>query len=181
MTKPVFGQESLMVKTFNKAYSKEFIASYVDSTLKLYPGVIFQEYMRNMATKHCSEFRCYFVGDVFAYCVVTNDNGEFIDKREGGRKEFAGYTQALKLAHKAIKKVPQSVVAGVKLPRLMTRIDVGTAVKRNTKLQDNQRVLFVSEVELVPSLYIQTTKKKPDVMLGEQVMKILGALKKASV
>lgn len=176
VTKPVFGQASIMVKTFNKAYSKEYIASYVDSTMKLYPGVIFQEYMRDMATKDCSEFRCYFVGNKFAYCVVTNDDGEFIDKAEGGRKEFVGYAQAVKLAHKAIKKVPQSVMHGVKLPRLLTRIDVGIAIKRNTKTADGKRVLFVSEVELVPSLYIETTKKQPDVLLGDQIIKILGAL-----
>lgn len=178
VTKPVFGQESMMVKVFNKAYSKEYIASYVDSTMKLYPGVIFQEYMRNMATKECCEFRCYFVGDKFAYCVITNDEGEYIHKAEGGRKEFAGYAQAVKLAHKAIKKVPQSKMKGITLPRLMTRIDVGTAVKRNTKIKEGNRVLFVSEVELVPSLFIEITKKQPDVLLGDQIMKILATLDK---
>ena len=177
VTKPVLGQASIMVKKFDRPYSKEYIASYVNHTMKIYPGVIFQELMREFSTKNCAEFRVYFVGDKFQYSVITDDSGPRLDKAEGGKTETPGYAEAIRLARKTVRALPQSVVHGVRLPRLLTRIDVGVAVQRGTKTADDKRVLFVSEVEFVPSMYIEDTKKMPDVLLGDQIKVITDKLR----
>ena len=79
-------------------------------------------------------------------------------------------------SRKVLKKLPDVIVDGIKLPRLLTRIDVSCCL-------EGPKSIFVNELEFVPSLYIEeNTPGKPiDQQLGDKIVDALEKKLKLSV
>merc|ERR1719465_375827 len=101
-------------------------------------------------TKDSPELRMYHLGNDYKYSVCALKRGKKIvkvhPKAEGGTLDVS--LKKLKdIGQTILKKLPPIVMPnGVRLPRLITRLDMGYRV-------DGKYRPFVNEVEFVPSLY----------------------------
>merc|ERR1712072_1158218 len=89
----------------------------------------------------------------------------------GGKLKGMPMHELRQQAETIMKKLPVMEVQGKKLPRLLTRLDMGCYMEG--KLSP-----FVNEIEFVPSLYIEEHKFKMDAMLVDQMVRITRTLLK---
>lgn len=164
--KPVYGQESIDFKKFN-TISENPIKKYMSKGFKKYPGLIFQKYIEGF-DKSNPEIRMYFIGDDYKYSVITNDKTVKIPKSEQGTEKVNHKQELIKNGKKTMHKLPPIKMKGKKLPRLLTRIDVGCEKKF-------EKPWIVNEVEFVPSLYIENINYIPEIKMGDQMIKIAKA------
>jgi hypothetical protein len=158
LAKPVYGQEGKDIMWFDPP-NKECIGYYFKRNMRKYPGLVVQQMVKDFGnTKASPELRMYFLGGEYKYSVcatnIKSAKGKKIrvkmqhPKVEGGTldvplKRLKGVT------HKILKKLPKIVMPnGVRLPRLITRLDMGYKI-------DGKFRPFVNEVEFVPSLYVE--------------------------
>lgn len=167
--KPIYGQESSYFKKFEE-FNKRQLEKYMRIGFKKYPGLIFQKYIPGF-DKNKQEIRVYFIGDKYRYSVITAGDKVSFPKTEGGYTKLPGHKKLIRKARKTMKNLPPLIVKGKRVPRLLTRIDIAT---ENGGLPP----YIVSEVEFVPSLYIEDVTTIPEPLLGDQIIKIMKKLKK---
>ncbi|GAQ93617.1 hypothetical protein KFL_017150010 [Klebsormidium nitens] len=168
VAKPVLGQGSADFKFFPASVEDHRLAGYLEKIFKVgYPGVIFQVFIEGFADD-TPEFRQFYVEKRYMYTMITDEQheDERQPKSEGGTfQDNKQLRDARRLGDEVIAKLPpQFTVGKIALPRLLTRVDVGCCL--NGKM-------FCSEVEYVPSLFINSVKKlKIDAELAEQAVAI---------
>lgn len=171
--KPYGGQESMGVEFFDlNTTSAERIYHYVDKSLRIYEGVIFQQFIPNFSER---EFRNYFVSDEYAYTIISRPQVDKVKQpvSEGGTyNDEKRLTEVHRIAKNVINVLPPIVVDGVELPRWLTRVDIGCCF-------GPAKALFVSEVEIVPSLYIRESPYIIEGALGDQAVLITQKFLKA--
>jgi len=167
--KPVYGQEGIDAKFFEITHGKS-LGNYLERCMKKYPGIVIQKVIEGFGdSKKSPELRMYYVGNQYQYSVCANDNCVVRPKEEGGG--FETPLNSLKnKTRKILRKLPKMEMPnGKKLPRLLTRLDMGYIV-------DGKYSPFVNEVEFVPSLYAEDCAHHPerliDKNLGDQMVKI---------
>ena len=163
--KPVYGQESIGFKYFKK-FDDKIIKKCIKDDLGKYPGIIFQKYIDGF-DKESPEIRMYYIGDTYKYSVITTNSKVKIPnyKDENGTLVVGPMEELKRFSKSVVKSLPDINVNGVKLPRLLTRIDISCQ-------KDFAKPWYVNEVEFVPSLYIQDINIIPEVCLGDQMIKI---------
>jgi hypothetical protein len=169
--KPVFGQESIDFKKFDK-FTESKVSKYMKAGFKKYPGLIFQKYIDGF-DKSNPEVRFYFFGNKFKYSVITTDTTVKIPKEELGTEKIPTRNALIKKAKITLSNLPPIIMKGKKMPRLLTRIDVACQKKY-------AKPWLVNEVEFVPSLYIQDINYIPEILMGDQMIKITKAFKYAT-
>merc|ERR1711964_956758 len=113
----------------------------------------------------------YYVGNDYQYAVCANNSSIVRPVLEGGTLDCP--LESLKKSSKKIlRKLPKiEMKNGKRLPRLLTRLDMGFIV-------DGNYSPFVNEVEFVPSLYSEDCAHQKDgsrqieARLGDQMVKI---------
>jgi len=150
IAKPVLGMGGADIEFFNATDTdRSSLSRYFRKNMKKYPGLIVQRSVKGFGNvKECPELRMYFMGDEYKYSVSANVNAVCSQpKAEGGTLEVP--LERLKAAtHKILKKLPHIVMPnGARVPRLITRLDMGWRV-------DGKCHPFVNEIELTPSLYV---------------------------
>merc|ERR1711964_223384 len=167
--KPVYGQEAKDAYFFRPT-QKKALAKYLDRCMKKYPGIVIQKEIPDFGNaKKSPELRMYYVGNTYQYSVSANENCVVRPKDEGG--SFETPLGSLKnRSKKILRKLPTITMRnGKKLPRLLTRIDMGYIV-------DGKYNPFVNELEFVPSLYSEDCAHHKDRLidaeLGHQMVRI---------
>jgi len=166
IAKPVLGQESKACKTFRPCANLErMFTKYVVTTMKKYPGIIFQKFITGFGESiEVPEVRTYWVGEEYQFSMVATHNKIYCLAEEGhkplGRKQNGmmrlpkpADLETLKSIARRVMEVLQSKVTrtspdGKTLPLLMTRVDMGV-------MQDGEFKPWVNEVEYVPSYYVE--------------------------
>jgi len=166
IAKPVLGQESKACRMFRPCKNlQKMFTKYVTTTLKKYPGLIFQKYIDGFGkTIEAPEVRSYWVGHEYQFSMVATDKKIFCLAGEGhkpqGRRQN-GLMRLPKLADiETLKNISRRVIEilqskitlktpdGVALPLLLTRVDMGL-------MRDGEFKPWVNEVEYVPSYYVE--------------------------
>jgi len=166
IAKPVLGQESKSCKTFRPcANLLKMFTKYVITTMKKYPGLIFQKFIAGFGeSTDVPEVRTYWVGKEYQFSMVATQTKIYCLAEEGhkpvGRKQNgmmklpkgADLTTLKNIALKVIDvlqtKVSHITSDGSPLPLLMTRVDMGV-------MRDGEFKPWVNEVEYVPSYYVE--------------------------
>merc|ERR1711964_524574 len=167
--KPVYGQEGIDAKFF-KPTQKKLLAKYFERCMKKYPGVVIQKEIKDFGnSKKSPELRMYYVGKNYQYSVCANNNNVIRPRQEGGSLD-APLDSLRKRSRSILRKLPLITMPnGKRLPKLLTRLDMGYIV-------DGKYSPFVNEVEFVPSLYSEDCAHPPerliDKNLGDQMVKI---------
>jgi hypothetical protein len=167
--KPVYGQEAIDARFFT-ATMKKSLANYFKRCMKKYPGIVIQKEIKDFGnSKKSPELRMYYVGKQYTYSVCANENTVVRPRQEGGSLDTPLDSLKSK-TRKILRKLPPIVMPnGKRLPRLLTRLDMGYLV-------DGKYSPFVNEVEFVPSLYAEDCAHHPDRLidakLGHQMVKI---------
>jgi hypothetical protein len=152
IAKPVYGQEGKDFEIFTPK-EKVQLSNYFKSRMKKYPGIVVQKMVQGFGcTAQSPELRMYYLGDKYRYSVCASANTQRTwmthPVAEGGTLK-APFSKLKAVSQKILKKLPPIVMPnGVRLPRLISRIDLGYLV-------DGQYQPFVNEVEFVPSLYAE--------------------------
>lgn len=162
--KPIFGQDSIDYYEFNPPLREDRIEAYMERIFKLYDGCIFQPYISGFKTN--GEHKIYFIGDKPIY-------GVHLIKGEDPRP-FSPHEEpeVMEFAQNAFDVLPPVVYKGYTSQRLLTRIDVGCCY--------GPHKYFVSEVEFVPSLFMDhdaVNDKMVDALLGDQIIAITKDIK----
>lgn len=147
--KPVYGQEGKDIEWF-EAGDRVLLSSFLKRSMNKYPGLVFQQMVKGFGDNtKIPELRMYYMGNEYKYSVCAiESNGKcfFHPEAEGGTLK-APLSKLKAVTQKILKKLPAIVMPnGVRLPRLITRLDMGFVV-------DGKYRPFVNEVEFVPSLY----------------------------
>jgi len=165
IAKPVLGQESKACRTFRPGDSlQKMFTKYVVTTLKKYPGLIFQKFIKGFGKSvEVPEIRTYWVGQEYQFSMVATKQKIYCLAGEGGKpqgRKQNGVMRLPKLANlETLKNIAKRVIDvlqtkitkspdGVALPLLMTRVDMGV-------MQDGDFKPWVNEVEYVPSYYVE--------------------------
>merc|ERR1712096_174834 len=167
--KPVLGMEGIDAEFFTPGQRVK-LNKYLERCMNKYPGIVIQKEIEGFGdSKKCPELRMYYVGDKYQYSVSANEHYVVRPKAEGGT--FDTPLDPLKdRTRKILKKLPQIAMPnGKKLPKLLTRIDMGYIV-------DGKYSPFVNEVEFAPSVYAEDCAHHPDRLidaeLGHQMVRI---------
>ena len=108
--------------------TKFLVKKYLTNAFKKYPGIIFQEYIEGF-DKENPEYRMYFVGNKYVYTIITTATVVDRPKAERGNFKENNLKRYKTFSRKVLKKLPDVIVDGVKLPRLLTRIDVSCCLE----------------------------------------------------
>lgn len=174
--KPVLGIEGIDAEFFDQEDDEDF-ADHLEHCMKTYPGVVVQKEIPNFGnSKKSPELRMYYVGNEYQYSACATNRTVARPTQEGGT--FKVPLKNLKdKTRKILRKLPEIRMRGKKLPRLLTRIDMGYIV-------ENKYSPFVNEVEFVPSLYSEDCahhkNRLIDKKLGDQMVKIARIFTKSS-
>lgn len=149
--KPVLGMGGADVEFFNATGPKARIglSRYFKKCMKKYPGLVLQKVVKGFGmSKECPELRMYFLGDEYQYSVSANENCVLSHPEAEGGTLKVPLDKVKAVAQKIIKKLPPIVMHnGVRVPRMITRLDMGWRV-------DGKNQPFMNEVEIEPSLYL---------------------------
>jgi len=166
IAKPEMGQESKACKTFRPNVNlQRMFTKYVITTLKKYPGLIFQKFIPGFGEKvDAPEVRTYWVGKEYQFSIVATAQKMYCLAEEGhnpkGRKQngmmklpnAADLSTLKNIARKVMdvlqSKMTHTDVDGKPLPLLITRVDMGC-------MRDGEFKPWVNEVEYVPSYYVE--------------------------
>lgn len=156
IAKPVLGMGGADIKFFkDNEEGRSALSRYFRRNMKRYPGLIVQKAIKGFGNeKECPELRMYFMGDQYKYSVSANKNAVCSHPvAEGGTLEMP--LKRLKaVTQKIITKLPHIVMPnGARVPRLITRLDMGWRV-------EGRYQLFLNEIELCPSLYVYKPLKE---------------------
>lgn len=166
IAKPDWGQEGICFQKFHPEVTKERLLAYTERIFKLYPGIVFQKYIPGFDNGNVKEFRTYFVGNKYKYTIITDAKSDIPQRpfEEGGKVKSPYFGRVKALANEVIKILPDIFVAGIKMDRLLTRIDIALLSTGD---------VFVNECEMVPSLYSNVPNKVVvDRELGDQLVRM---------
>jgi len=168
IAKPVYGQESIDATFFEPTHEKR-LKKYLSRCMQKYPGIVIQKAIKDFGLSEKSpELRMYFIGDKYKYSVsfMGNRGAVRLPASEGGKLK-APMDRLKRVTKTTMKKLPTITMPnGVRLPRLLTRLDMGYII-------DGKFQPFVNEVEFVPSLYPEDVPNSlMDKELGIQMVKI---------
>lgn len=160
--KPIYGQESIDFEVFHAPLSASMLEHHCERMFKLYDGVVFQAYVHAFAMEQ-NEFKLMFVGDKLMYGIREDPSKktDFVVIDLEKEKPIVDY------AKHVFGLLPPITMNGIVYPRLLTRIDIGCCWNG---------AHFVSEVEFVPSLFMNLDKVADalvDVAIGDQMALIL--------
>merc|ERR1712096_93210 len=168
--KPVYGMEGIDAKFFSPSQKKS-LANYFERCMKKYPGIVVQKEIEDFgSSRKCPELRMYYVGNEYQYSVCDNEFAGVIRPRQEGGTFDTPLDSLKSTTKKILRKLPPMIMPnGKRLPRLLTRLDMGYII-------DGKYSPFVNEIEFVPSLYSEDCAHHPDrlidVALGHQMVKI---------
>lgn len=153
--KPEYGQDGRDVKFFKPVPDKK-LDEHIKFCMKKWPGLIFQKYIKDFGeTVEGAEMRMFYCGDNFtnkyAYSVCAGRNFDYCleDSVDRHKLKIVPVGLLKRASQRVIKKLPKIVMPnGMRLPRLITRIDMG--YNNDGKVQP-----FVNEVEFCPSYYVE--------------------------
>jgi len=159
IAKPVYGQEGKDVEFFAPTDKGPTgaLSAYFRKCMKKYPGLVVQKMVQGFGNTAASpELRMYYLGNKYRYSVCATRNSITHPKAEGGSLD-APLRKLKDVTKKILKKLPPMVMPnGARLPRLITRLDMGYRV-------DGKYQPFVNEVEFVPSLYAEYKPVKGEI------------------
>lgn len=161
--KPVFGQESIGFKKFDK-FTEKTVGKYIKNGFGKWPGIVFQKYIPGF-DKQDPEIRMYFVGNKYQYSVITNDKTVRTPRDENGTQDVPDKEKLVKKAKETISKLPKIRMKNIELPRLLTRVDIACKPRFAKPWR-------INEIEFVPSLYIENVDSIPEINLGDQMVHI---------
>ncbi len=129
--KPISGQEGLMFQALPQDVDDDRLANAVEEILKLYDGVLVQEYIPGF-DKHMLETRIYNINEKYAYTILTNDSAQpKLLQSQGGTVKIPNIKQAMTLSRRVQASIPKNRVNGVVLPHWLIRTDIGYFPKAN--------------------------------------------------
>jgi len=171
--KPEYGQEACALKCFWPDSKVEDVKDHLEWNFGAFPGIIIQENIDNFGeNEKCPELRMYFAGHEYQYTTVLFDKGCKTLVHEGGTLKLPSNIDFLSckaLATRTVKCMPDITLKrdgrNVVMPKLLTRVDVGTV--RNGIFNP-----WVNEVEFVPSLFLEHHQHPMDSRLGEEMVRI---------
>lgn len=161
--KPIYGQESIDFQIFKSHVQEHTIEKYLERITSIYSGCIFQPYLKNF--DKIGEYRVFYIGNKQSYCINTKDvqgvgTEKAISLRDPALEKLRNFAQNV------FDHLPKFLNHKVEISKLLTRIDIACCLKRNE--------YFVSEIEFVPSLYLDTVDHLfIDKKLAEQMMRIV--------
>lgn len=162
--KPVYGQDSIDFKEFNPPISANKIENYLEKLLTSYKGVIFQPYLKSL--RESIEYKVLFVGDQPYYGLKyqgSTKNYEYMNVTD--EPEIISFTT------KVLQSLPKQTFKGHIVPRFITRVDVACCY--------GDKDFFVSEIEFVPSLFVDILPKSMqiDAIIGNQIYNIANTIR----
>jgi len=166
--KPVLGIEGIDAEFFDTEDDEDF-EDHLELCMKKYPGVVVQKNIPNFGnSKKSPELRMYYVGSEYQYSACATNSSVARPTEEGGT--FKVPLKNLRSnSRKILKKLPEIRMKGKKLPKLLTRLDMGYIV-------EGRYSPFVNEVEFCPSLYVEDCAHNKDRLIdksiGDQMVKI---------
>lgn len=168
--KPVYGQESIDFKIFKNGVDTkdDILEKYIKHCfdIKKYPGIIFQEFIEGF-DKESPEIRLYYFGNKYQYSVITTDTTVNLPKQENGSTKIpeSKFGELKRYSKNVLESLPQIKMHGIKLDKLLTRIDIACG-------PNFEKPWYVNEVEFVPSLYIEDINNIPEPELGDKIVDI---------
>jgi hypothetical protein len=148
--KPVYGQEGKDIEWFDGPSDRILLSRFLKMAMNKYPGLVFQQMVQGFGNNTSQpELRMFFLGNEYKYsvCAIESKGKCFYHPEAEGGTLKAPLSKLKVATQKILKKLPPIVMPnGVRLPRLITRLDMGFVV-------DGKYRPFVNEVEFVPSLY----------------------------
>lgn len=157
IAKPVLGMGGADVEFFNAsgAKARTALSRYFKKCMKKYPGLVLQRVVKGFGmSKECPELRMYFLGDEYQYSVSANENCVLSHPEAEGGTLKVPLEKVKAVTQKIIKKLPPIVMHnGVRVPRMITRLDMGWRI-------DGKNQPFMNEVEIEPSLYLYKPLKE---------------------
>lgn len=162
--KPIYGQESIDFKLFDKYTQPHHVHKYLERISALYKGCVFQPFIKSLSKD--GEYRVFYIGNKYVYTIKTkfNESRTYIQEKRVTIKNDVKLKDVLKFTNKVFQTLPKLKIGGKHVDKLLTRIDV------NCCYNDNY---FVSEIEFVPSLFINTVDNLlVDKKIGDQIIKI---------
>jgi hypothetical protein len=180
IAKPEYGQTALDTKFF-WPYEGERFDKHVRLCMKKYPGIVFQRAIKGFGCrKEDAEVRMLYCGDTYQYSVIACDNFSYSPEAARDKHKLAKIPVGLlkRRSRQVLKKLPKLVMPnGVRLPRFITRIDMGFNI-------DGELRPFVNEIEYCPSFFIETASVESGSKLirsvGHQMVRIAKLYKKRS-
>jgi len=182
IAKPVLGQESKSCRTFRHCENlQKMFTKYVVTTLKKYPGLIFQKFIHGFGKSvDVPEVRTYWVGQEYQFSMIATKEKVYCLAGEGGKPQGRKQNGVMRLPKTAnietLKSIAKRVINvleskvtttsdGVALPLLMTRVDMGV-------MRDGKFNPWVNEVEYVPSYYVEDHTYPIDETVAKQCVVI---------
>ena len=162
--KPIYGQESIDFYLFDEYTRPNHVHKYLERISALYKGCVFQPFIKSLSDD--GEYRVFYIGDQYVYTIKTKFNSarSDIEEKHVTLETDKKLKDVLKFTNKVFQSLPDLKVGGKSIEKLMTRIDVNCCYDGN---------YFVSEIEFVPSLFMNTIDDLLiDKQLGDQIMKI---------
>jgi len=165
--KPLNGQEAFDASVLSAYSDPNKLCSLFEKLFYVYDGLVCQRFVRNFNENW--EHRLYFINEQYVYTALTKGEEEatFADEEEGGtEKKPALWKKIMCMGENALKYLPDIVVKGKKLPSLINRVDI-------MDCNEAPHPVCVSEVEFVPSWYVNLTNVLTERMVAEQAVVIL--------
>ena len=162
--KPIYGQESIDFYLFDEYTRPNHVHKYLERISTLYKGCVFQPFIKSLLDD--GEYRVFYIGNKYVYTIKTkfDSTRTYITETHVTHRDDKKLKDVLKFTNKVFQSLPDLKVGGKTMEKLMTRIDVNCCYDGK---------YFVSEIEFVPSLYINTVDNLfIDKQLGDQIMKI---------
>jgi hypothetical protein len=163
--KPVFGQESIDFVKIPSPPEHARTEAHMEKMFRSYEGLVFQPFVESLE-RH--EFRVFFFGEEPVYMLRTGDDAEELTMMT---KDARGkYADIVRFAARAVAALPPATFRGEPVPRMLTRIDVACCF--------GDARWFVTEVEFVPSLFVDWTETmldgvQVDALLGDAMLRLL--------
>ncbi len=172
--------------------------------ISAYSNIIIQKYVNGFNfngpkipyNQVATEAKTYYVGDSYMYTVLLDRYGfrqtpdeaskrapkKVLKENEGPIISSSIHSDVKKFSGATVRVLPKIIVNGVRLPRLLTRVDVGIMSEMDSKEGPKGRDLFLNEIEYVPSLFaegevVDLVNNRVFEKLGDQIVKIAAIYK----
>ena len=175
--KPLYGQESIGVSFIDKNTNNFILQQKIEKFFNsFYPGILFQKEIKIKFKngKLKEEYRIFFIGGEYIYMTseiwrsrINTDLIKAKIKNTYKIKPNEEINKAISFSKNIIKILPKIEINNIKLKYLLIRIDV---------TYDNNDKLVVSEIECVPSLFIELFEDIKSLnghqLLGDNIVEI---------
>jgi hypothetical protein len=180
--KPEYGQDGRDFKSFVGPQQSKALDSHIRFCMKKYPGIVFQKMIQGFGCNlDNAEMRMYYYGsnssNKYNHSIIAcAGNGRktrvFCPEKVRDQEKLKKVPVSLlkRASRRVVKTLPTPVMPdGIRLPRLVTRVDMGFNMDGTIKP-------FVNEVEFCPSYYVEDAPMDRTVnwiqSVGRQVVRI---------